>query len=690
LTACVIISMYISKKEHNHGGFLQRGMAFNNLILMRKHRGILLWTALEPMEFKYLILKGVLIVKKSILVLLICVSLLFVQFNMFEDTVDAQGQVVVEAAFNEQMVMHLDGGKPFIAALGSFALNYGIYNGLSVEIEEWQLIESLSPIGEGEHLNKNIVYEPISAGYAKTLSGQPFSGINEEDSPHTVYYRFRYRLAGEVDFHEIYGQETVYVANTQLSVTYRTDYTEPVFLGHDVKLIAEVESLANVTLYNIFVSDSTYGEIGVIDVLPPGGYKKVEKVFPARKSEINYPILSFNHPVIVEKNIKQEYFEKQVVIDVIAEESVASIQVTGTPDKGYLPSESGVEFFLTVKNTGNTPLVEILTSDWNGETIFTHDRLMPDEEVEFTYIAEIEPDIPYEILTTAVAEGSSQKIKSVYAVQIKRYDAKVEIERSYGTEPIKEGEKFTIDYKIKNTGNIDLADIKIEEPFFGEIKRISLLKAGEEAAFSHEFTAKAEMVSNTILNAVDTEMGKGYTCEAGEVKIPVEAAQGTGDQEEKPAALSVVLETDKTTLAKPGTVELFCTVANTGGKPLYSLEVKLMDRETHVENISRLKPGEQQRVNILPMRLEKTETFKILVSGLDGDGNAVTYESSPITIEVGGGATGGTASILRTALVVIVLLIILTAGSLIYLLRGSIRLPVRRRRKSGRSLPKMK
>jgi len=618
-----------------------------------------------------------------------CISLLLVQFNLAGIPAGAQGQVVVEAAFNEQMVMNLD-GMPVIAALGSFGLNYGIYNGEAAVIEEWQLIESLSPIGEDERLNDYIVSEPIPAGNAKTLSGQPFSGIDEEKAPHTVYYRFRYRLAGETDFHAIFGQETVYVANTQLNVTYSADYTAPVYLGQDIKLIAEVESLANVTLYNIIVSDSVYGEIGVIDVLPPGGYKKVEKVFPARKSDANYPILSFNHPVIVEKNIKQEYFEKQTVIDVIAEESIASIQVTGTSDQGYLPSMSSAEFLIKVKNTGNTPLVNIQASDWNGQGIFEYERLMPEEEAEFTYKAEIEPDIPYEILTTAVVEGSSQKIKSVYTIQIKRYDAKVEIERSIGSDTIKDGDKFTINYKIKNTGNIDLADITVEESFFGEIRRISLLKAGEEAVFSHEFTAKADMVSNTVLNAVDTEMGKGYTSEAGEMKIPVEAVQETGDQEEKPAALSVVLETEKTALEKPGNVELFCTVANTGGKTLYSLEIKLMDRGTLVENISRLEPGEQQKINILPMRLDKSETFRIVVTGLDGDGNAVSYESSPLSIEVSGAASGGKTSILRTILIVIVLLIILTIGSLVYLLRGSIRLPVRRKRRPGRSLPKMK
>lgn len=621
--------------------------------------------------------------KNRILSVILCALIICIQAFWGVGIVHAEGQVEILAELDNGM-LSIIGEKSYVAPLGKFGMSYYINNTGYQDISNIEIIEELQ-----DKSGKVIIPDPISPdlisvdvlqpGAKKTLRGSSFSG-ELESSPYMLIYHIKYKQVADDQWQEITGQNDLSVLDTRLDVVYKTQQAEPIFKGEQVTFIAEVESKANVTLYNITVSDSVLGELGTIDALAPGDKKIIEKTIALNKTTEGHINLTYDDPMGIRENITQELFNSTLKINVNSEAAISSLTFTGSPDKAFIPGEETVTFSLKLKNTGNTSLINLECKDWEGKVFSTYEKLLPNEEITVEYTGIIQPDTSYDLLAQAAMEGSTQIIQSAYNIKLQKLDPRAEIERTITPELVKPGEPFTIKYLVRNTGNVTLNDLILEEPEFGEITRFDSIEAGREVTYSKELTIDKSGVSRTILTAKVAEMDTEYRYEAADLEIPMEVI---GEKN----ALSIVLKSDVDSLKKPGTIELECIIKNTGTEPLYNLAFTLMDREIPVDNIAVLEPGEEKTIKILPFRIEETEKFTVRANGFDVDQEAFSISSEPLTIEIGAGNLSGKNSVLRVILIVIILLSISIIGALIYLTRGHLSQRYRRKHKTTNTRP---
>lgn len=612
--------------------------------------------------------------KKRLTSVLLCMLLITLQILSAGSAVLAQGEIEVTTGVTG-MVTSIN-GMPFVSAMGAYSINYNIKNNSQTEIHVIEILEKASGSNETKSVKINTRLQPGES--LPTRQGNTFYG-GPDVNPNVVEYQVKYTVQKEEGEQEqlMTGQPVyVHVIEAEFNVTYTSQAQSPVFKGEQVKLQAVVQAISNVTLYNLTVFDNDLGEeIGFIDVLAPGAAATVEKTLPIERSTTGNLVIIYDDPLglgnPVQKNVKTS-----LELQVRDEEPVSSVELSGKADKSKIPGATNVAFELLVKNTGNTILRELKCLDWNGKEFFTYDALQPGEEVKAAFTGEVKPDTEYELQVQARVENSNQLIKSTWSAVLEKLNPQVEIHRTVSVDRIQAGQPFVLNYVVRNIGNVDLKDIIVTETSFGEITRLDHLPAGGEAEFTKELVLDKNEYSKTILTARDAETDKEYSYESSEMEFAI-----GGSVEDTPGqALSILLQSDKESLTKPGKVELECIVVNTGQEPLYNLVLTLLDRDMTIGSLSVLEPGEDKTFTIPAVLVEETETFVVEANGLGGDQQKFTAKSQPLTIEVAESGLSGKFSILRVILIVVILICVLIIGVLVYTLRGSLRFPFRRKK----------
>jgi hypothetical protein len=607
---------------------------------------------------------------KKIYSILLCIILFAVQCFSVTGTVFAEGELQVATEVTG-MMSYID-DQPFVPLMGLYSIRYQIVNNSYDEIKDIQLMERLQ--GESEFRLVDMGKTKLDPGESMTLTGSDFVG-ELASNPNVVQYVIQYEAKGNDNLQETAGYTTVKVIDVRMDVTYTSPLQGPVFKGEKASLKVEVKSNSNVVLYNLTVTDRDLGqELGTIDVLVPGQTATVEAAVALENSTRGNLTITYDDPMGLGEKF-QKSFDTDLEIEVKQEAPLSSLNVSGTSEKRLIPGQAEVKFELKIKNTGNTVLKQLECLDWDGKVFHTIEQLLPEEEISVKYTGEVKPDTSYELKAQAKVEDTNQLIQSSWQVELEKLDPRVEIERTIVPEAVEAGEPFVLEYIVRNTGNVDLVDVVVEEPEFGEIAAFDIIEAGREVDFKKELTINKDAVSKTVLTARDAEWDAEYSYDASELTIPI--GGGSPDQ-----ALSIALTSDKTDMNKPGTVEMECIVKNSGRQPLYNLVLTLMDREMVINNISVLEPGEEKVFWITPFRVEETETFFVEANGLGVNQEKFTAKSKPLTIKVEKGGLSGQDSILRVILIVIILFCILIVGALVYLLFGSGK--YRRKRKTVR------
>ncbi len=593
--------------------------------------------------------------------------------------VSAEGELTVSTKVTG-MVREFS-NLPFVSPMGIYAVEYKIKNTSQAEIEIIELLEQ-GP-GDSEPVPVKITGRTrLEPGEQLIQTGNTYSG-EPGSTPNVVRYTLVYTINQEEQVDDfVEGYTYVHVINVDFRAAYTSQTQSPVFKGEQVDLQVELESLANVTLYNLTVIDSDLEEeIGKIDVLAPGAKAEVKKTLSIQKSTLGNLLILYSDPMDIMDSPLQHRVKTNLELNVRDEEPVSSLELTGKTDKSKIPGETSVEFQLTAKNTGNTTLNDLKFLDWAGNEFHTHDSLKPGDEVTASYKGSIRPDADYDLMVQARVENSNQLIKNTWTARLEKLVPQVEIERSVSGS-IKAGEPFTLEYVVRNTGNVDLLDVKIEESAFGEITGLDLIPAGGEAEFSKELVLEESAYSTALLKARDAETDKEYIYETSEMEFVVGESS---DEEESPEQmLSIILKADKDSLSRPGTVEMECIVKNIGSEPLYNLIFTLMDRDMIIDSMSALEPGEEKVIAIPSIRIEETETFVVEATGLGPNQQKFTVKSQPLTIEIAAGGLSGKFSVLRVVLIIVILLCVLVIGVLVYTLRDSFRLPFRRKKQTSR------
>lgn len=456
----------------------------------------------------------------------------------------------------------------------------------------------------------------------------------------------------------------------KISVSYSAQPAENVQRGGSVTYTAELTSKSDIPINNIVVIDSVHGELGVIDVLQPGETKTVSKSFNLTDSVESYVILRFDNPFKEGEQVEQSLKNAKLSVNVVKEVPEPKISMTVTPDKTSAKGTTDVALNINVQNTGNATLVDIKILDWNGNVVSTKNKLQPGQSYSVQFTGKMEPEKTYKITCRALAEGSDKKAEVSQEVKLSKIAPAVTIDRKIIPETYGIGDNITIQYIIRNTGNVGLRDITLEEPQWQEkqVGKLDSLDPGEEKTVSKEINLTAPLISKVILTAYDKITGGKYVYEATSFSIGQDAVEDV-------SKLDIKLEADPEKLEGPGSVKLICTIENNGSGSFKNIEVSLKDRNIVLGSFLELPAGSKETIESMPIDIEETTTFRVVVKAINSAGNKVEFTSSPLTVEVvepveDEDKQDGKRTILKTVLIVIGLLIIFVTGTLIYVIKN--------------------
>jgi uncharacterized membrane protein len=583
----------------------------------------------------------------------------------------AQGKVTMSVRMSPSVIQP---GEPF-------ELIYNITNSMDKPVKVRIREELYNHVTNGKETT--MLERSIAPGEKQEISsadeGEAYKAIDGY-----VTYLVEYQVEGQNEW-AVLGEGVLDIFNIGFNVSYAASASR-VKRGDEVEYAAVVESTSNVVLTDIAVVDSQFGELGRIPRLQPGEKKTVKRKFKLQDTTESYLILRYKDPLSVRGDVLQEFPDARVKVEVEKPQPVYSLEVQGSVDKQQITSAQEVTFTLKVKNTGNVTLQNIQCTDWKGKTFYEIVQLLPGQEATAIYKATIDSAGKYTITCSGVPEDGAQKVQAHYTVEISRVEAMVEIERRFEPQKAAPGDTVTLTYIIRNTGKVALKDVSVDEPELGNIASFDSLKPGDEEVVSVEKEMDDDgIISKTVLTAKDELTGAPYRYEADELLIPAQAL-------DKAAHVSIDVEVDPPSLEKAGAVQVKCTIKNDGGVALKNIEVFIEDlvkeRNIGMGSMLVLNPGEEQMFSLSYLSVEQTSSFVVVVKAEDEEGNDLEFRSQHFEVAVGvtdgaqnrHGSDSGKVTLLKVALTVVIFLIILTAGTLIYLVRDS--LPFFRRRKS--------
>ncbi len=605
--------------------------------------------------------------RKKTWVVLSLVLMLILQMLNFNTEVRAENQVKLSSRVD---VFSTDTGY-------RFQVIYNINNLTDKDISRVRVTEQLldankQPVGSS---HVTVMEKSVPAGESISFAGEEQNAIIGY-----IRYSVEYQVQGEDQWISLYqGEESL--ININITVNYKANVSGKVKKNEEVQYTAVVESASNVALLDVVLIDSKLGEIGRIPVLGPGDKKTLTRYFKLQGTTESHAILQYMDPTGERDEIVQELPNTKVKVEVQEQEPVYSLEMTGSVDKSHISSDEEVAIRLQIKNTGNVALNNVQCSDWNGNVFFEIVQLLPGQETKAEYKARISPDKEYKIVCSGTPEDGAQKVTATYNFTVKKAQANVEIIRDFEPEEAAPGDIVTLNYTIKNTGNIALVDVVVDEPELGNVASFDKLAPGEEKTFTvQEEMDEDGIVSKTVVTAKDESTGESYRFEADEWFIP---AVGSG----RNPHLSIDVTFDPPSLEEAGSVKVTCVIKNDGDVVLSNLEVFIKERNIPMGSVLTLSPGQEETFTLSHLGVEETETFTVLVKAEDPEGNALEFTSQPFEITVGlqesqegGRDSEGKITLLKTVLIVVIFLIVLIAGALLYIVRDS--LPFFRKRKT--------
>lgn len=482
-------------------------------------------------------------------------------------------------------------------------------------------------------------------------------------------YDFKYNVVdGEGNVVKLGSTMRLEPVRTDFNISYTADKSDSIFINDLVTFTVTVESKSNVIVENIVVSDKDLGELGRIDSLAPNSQKTITKTIKMEKGTDGTIVLKHSDPLGVREE-EQKIFPTSVNLKVSNVPRSTGISIETVPDISAIPGEATINVALVIKNIGNTRLKNIKVTDWNGEVVYSSPGpLTPADEITRNLTLKVKPDTTYKFRAEAEADEGATAVGDSQFI-LSKLDPRIEILRDIPT-GIVAGKPFTIEYTIKNIGNVDIRNILVEEPEMGEVATINELLSGEELVKTVEFTVNDNVVSKTKLKALVSDSGSEYEYSASDIVINVQP-DGVKHQ------IAMVLHANTETLDEPGTISLECIVKNTGTEALNNLRFVLlnkdMTREMGIVELNLLEPGEEKRLAIPSFRLEETEDFYVRVDGYDSENAKFTAESDTLTITVVNPGKSRNPNVLRTILIIIALLCLIIIGILVYMSRDSIK-----------------
>ncbi len=304
-------------------------------------------------------------------------------------------------------------------------------------------------------------------------------------------------------------------------------------------------------------------------------------------------------------------------------------EVTLTLERVSPSSMSGagnVTVALTIKlNINASDSMENVSVSKGGTTLTGLSNVKPGYSPTFSVIVPLsEEELGTPVtLTVSWTQGGTSYSKNLKSFTVSKAEAKTSVVFTRSADPtsLKSGEKTTLKYRVVNTGNVPVSDLKITDGSLGTVGTKDSLNAGSTWEFNVEKAVTESFTSTPTLS---------YTA-AGETKSETLSALSINlaSANLKAALSSTALEVEAGT-----TVTLTCSVKNTGSLDFQSLTVK-DDTLGQVFSGPRLQVGASTSFT-KKVTIEKESTYTFAITAKDENGENHTYKSNTVKIAIKG------------------------------------------------------
>ncbi len=302
------------------------------------------------------------------------------------------------------------------------------------------------------------------------------------------------------------------------------------------------------------------------------------------------------------------------------------VTFTASTSPEALAADGQVTLNVTVTNDANNPnTMEDVQVQRDGTTIITMKDIQPSNSMQGSCqlqvsASELGLEIPLKLSWTEGGAAMS-KTASVTVASSATARPEVDFSRTLTSTTAVAGDKVTLSYTVKNTGSIDITDVRITDRGIDDLsKQWDKLSPGSTVEYNYDMTVESDVTSTPKLTY--TANGKEYTKTLTAKKVLLTQAD-----------LDVVLEISPDTVKSGDEVTLLCTLTNSGNVQLSSIVISDDTLGSKLYTLSKLDPGAKKSFT-KKVTLTETTSFQFTIKARDANKHDVTFQSNKATATV--------------------------------------------------------
>ncbi len=314
------------------------------------------------------------------------------------------------------------------------------------------------------------------------------------------------------------------------------------------------------------------------------------------------------------------------------EKDQKALAISGLISPDALVSPGNVSIQITLKNTASQPITQIKLFNPAGKQVLGPETLgakSDSKRFDETYNVSAE-QLSSGSLTYTVSyvlgndEATQRTVKKSLTLKISKVDAKPKIEfaRNISSRFVPSGTTVTVTYRLRNTGNVPLINLKVSDSMAGTVGSLSKLGVGEKKTFTKKIRVEKDIASKATVNFSYDGSTESLSKSLSKASISIAKED-----------LNLVLSTNRTTALPGDVVNLTLKLTNNGNVSYSRLRVCDAILGDLGSIPGELKPGQEYIFN-KQVPIKSTTQFLFSISGRSSSGKEINQEANPLTVLV--------------------------------------------------------
>lgn len=365
---------------------------------------------------------------------------------------------------------------------------------------------------------------------------------------------------------------------------------KPANVGDTVTYTYTITNSGEVTLKNLVLSDDRIKDLKLQSrELKPGESTTATATYKVAETDLPGPLTNKATVRAVDVLGVEVSAEDSESVELRYTASV-SIEKTATPS----PANVGktITYTYKISNSGDVTLREIKAIDDKlGDLTLTKTTLAPGEIVTATKTYQVtQKDLPGPIVNSATVSAKDVLGNDVSATTRAfvdlTYRAAMSVTKTPTPSPAGIGDTVTYEYVVKNTGDVTLSDVSLDDSELGKVDlNINVLAPGESATGTKQYTVMESDLPGPITNtatAYAKDVMNNPVSASATASLPISYTSSISI-EQKPSANSVAIG---------DTITYTYIVTNTGSTTISGIQVADERFGSIMLDLSTLRPGQ--------------------------------------------------------------------------------------------------